>query len=219
MKNPTFPAPAAAPPQTPAEAPSANGESPRDGGGSEVLTSLLRSAPFASHRAREVQPLGGCLIGVCTEDRHATLVGRVRVQWNTAHGAFDCWLPTLRNLPVRCADQVLLLQPDNGAEAVVVGVLDGFTRRDTPPDRVAARLELQADEVVRLEDTRGRPILELRAGESGPIVRLVSEGVSLEVDGKLAFRADSIRMEARQGTLELEASDDVTIKGEVVHLN
>lgn len=219
MKNPTFPAPAAAPPQTPAEAPSANGASPRDGGGSEVLTSLLRSAPFAPHRAREVQPLGGCLIGVCTEDRHATLVGRVRVQWNTAHGAFDCWLPTLRNLPVRCADQVLLLQPDNGAEAVVVGVLDGFTRRDTPPDRVAARLELQADEVVRLEDTRGRPILELRAGESGPIVRLVSEGVSLEVDGKLAFRADSIRMEARQGTLELEASDDVTIKGEVVHLN
>jgi len=189
-----------------------------DGGG-ELLSDLLQSAAFAPHRAREVQPMGGCLIGVCVEDRHPTLIGRVRVQWNTAQGPRDSWLPTLQGLPVRRADQVLLLSPENAAEAVVVGVLDGFTRRHTPPDRVASRLELKADEVVRVEDARGRPILELRAGESGPVVRLVSEGVALEVDGKLAFRADSIRMEARAGAIELEASDDVSIKGEVVHLN
>jgi hypothetical protein len=215
MKNAPLSTQPAAPAQAHADAPDAAAETQA----SDILLNILKSTPFVTRHAQDARTMGGCLIGVCSEDRHPTLVGRVRVQWTTPNGTGDAWLPTLRNLPVRRADQVLLVQPQNGTELIVFGILDGFTRRDTVPDQPAARLELKADEVLRIDDARGRAVLELRVEDTGPIVRLINKGVAIEVDGKLAFRADSIRMEARAGSIEVEASGDVSLAGEVIHLN
>jgi hypothetical protein len=186
--------------------------------GSELLSSLLSSPAFVGHAASSV-PAGGCLVGFCVDDRHPTCSGRALIRWNTADAGGDSWLPVLQNVVVRSGDQVLLSQPLNGPEPVVIGVVDGFAHRPPPPERNALALTLQNDEVLRVEDAKGRPLLEVRAGEDGPAVRLLRDNLALEVQGKLAFRADAIRMEARRGTVEIVAADDVCVRGEVVHLN
>jgi hypothetical protein len=187
-------------------------------GGRELLASLLSSSAFAGHAPTTV-PAGGCLVGICVESRHPTSSGRALIQWNTVAGVGDAWLPVLQSVVVRSGDQVLLSQPLNGPEPVVIGVVDGFAHRPPPPERTALALTLQNDEVLRVEDATGRPLLEVRAGEDGPAVRLLRDNLALEVQGKLAFRAESIRMEARRGAVEIVAADDVCVRGEVVHLN
>lgn len=184
----------------------------------DLLSSLLHSPAFVAHAPSEA-PLGGCLVAVCIDDRHPSLLGRVRVRWSTREGGGDAWVPKLQSIVVRTGDQVLLSQPLNGPEPIVVGVIDGFVRRAPAPERVAAKLALEQDEVLQVEDARGRPLLEVRSGEGGPAVRLLRDNLALEVEGKLAFRAAAIRLEAREGTVEIEAADDVCVKGEVVHLN
>jgi hypothetical protein len=158
-------------------------------------------------------------VGVCVDDRHPTHLGRALIRWNTAGADGDAWLPVLQNVVVRRGDQVLLSQPMNGPEPVVIGVVDGFAHRPPPPERAAAALTLQGDEVLRIEDTSGRPLIEVRAGADGPTVRLLRDNLAIEVQGKLAFSAQAIRMEARQGAVEIAAADDVCVRGEVIHLN
>lgn len=197
----------------------ADASTPQGGAKRDILSSLLNDAPFVPHEATELPARGGSLVGVCTDDHHPTLVGRVRVRWKTPEGEGEAWVPSLRGLAVRRGDQVLMNRPLNGPSVIVVGVIDGFAHRDPIPNELAARLELKADEVVRIDDSRGRPLIELRAEEPGPVVRLLNKNVTFEVDGKLGFHADSIHMEARKGAIEIEATDDVCVKGEVIHLN
>jgi len=61
-------------------------------------------------------PSGGviALVGVCVDDRHPSLAGRVLVRIADGAGERERWLATLAHLPVRCEDRVLLLQPGNG---------------------------------------------------------------------------------------------------------
>ena len=190
-------------------------QAPQPAGG--ILASLLEGSPFLPRPTPSGG--GGCLVGVCTDERHPVLLGRVRVRHRTGAAETEEWVPVLRGVAVRVGDQLLLSQPRNGGELIVVGVVDGFTRRDAVPQQAAARLELKPDEVLRVEDARGRTLLELRADETGPVVRLLQQGLAIEVDGKLSFRADAIQMQARQGAVEIDATDDVCVKGEVIHLN
>lgn len=186
--------------------------------GSELLSSLLEAPAFAAHPPSPVVA-GGCIIGVCRDDRHPSWLGRALVRWSTPEGDGEAWLPVLQSVVVRRGDRVLLTQPSNGPEPVVVGVVDGFAHRPPAPQRAAAALTLQKDEVLRVEDATGRPLLEVRAGEDGPAVRLLHEHLAFEVQGTLAFNAEAIRMEARQGSVEIVAADDVCVRGEVIHLN
>lgn len=213
MSNPFKPSNAPTEPQVAAHPAPEPPAAPED-----LLSSLLHSPAFVGHAPSDA-PLGGCIVAVCIDDRHPSLLGRVRVRWSTREGGGDAWVPTLRSIVVRTGDQVMLSQPLNGPEPVVIGVIDGFVHRDPAPERIAAKLALEQDEALRVEDARGRPLLEVRSGEGGPAVRLLAEDLAIEVEGKLAFRAAAIRLEARAGTVEIEAADDVCVKGEVVHLN
>lgn len=201
-----------------APAPDGGAISPVGSTASELLSNLLESPAFVAHAASGAPP-GACLTGVCIDERHPSLLGRVRVRWKLEHGMGDAWVPVLQSVVVRTGDRVLLSQPLNEPEPIVVGVVDGFAHRPAAARQTAAQLVLRADEVMRVDDARGRALLELRGSEAGPVVRLLSNHVAIEVDGKLAFSAAAIRLEARQGTIEIEASEDVCVKGEVVHLN
>jgi hypothetical protein len=183
-----------------------------------VLSSLLEAPAFVGHTPAPAAP-SACLIGVCIDDRHPTLLGRARIRWTTSEGRADAWVPLLSSLVVRTGDQVLITQPANGPEPVVVGVVDGFAHRPAAPHHSAASLTLEKDEALQIRDARGRPLLELRSSDDGPVVRLLSSNLAFEVEGKLAFRAAAIRVEASSGSVEIEAADDVCVKGEVIHLN
>lgn len=188
----------------------------------EASSPIEAPSPIAGVGTGRPSPptVDGLLVADCIDARHPTLVGRVLCRTASADGApVERWVPTLMHLPVREGDRVLLARPQNLAEPVVVGVLDGFTPRPEPARTPAAVRSLAADETVRFESARGEPLVEIAPGEAGPVVRLLSSGVEVESPGAVRLRAASVAIEATQGEVRVAASDDVVVQGEAIHLN
>ncbi len=180
-------------------------------------------------------------VGVCLEDRHPVLQGRVLVQVgggpespspdsrptpSAPDASIDAdvhptrsWLPVLRGISVRRRDHLLLIHPHGWEEAVVVGVIDGFRRRDEVPVEGGPALELKGDEALTIRDREGTPILRVREGTDGPEIQLLSEASRIRLPGALDISASQIRIEARDGGVVIEANDDVEVRGEVIRLN
>jgi hypothetical protein len=174
------------------------------------------------HQARSEQRSPGslCAMGLCVDDRHPTLQGRVLVRWQAQGGQpQERWLPTLQGLPVRSADRVLMLHPEGCDEPVVTGVVDGFAQRPVPDKTIAATIELRRDEAVRLVGADGKPLLELHEGESGPVLTVLHDDLELAAPGRLRLRAKQVQLKAEQGPVEVLATDDVILRGEVIKLN
>jgi hypothetical protein len=167
----------------------------------------------------EVAPAEAQLVGECIDERHPTLQGRVLVRLQTARGGeVERWLPTLRGLAIREGDRVLLIKPANWSEAIVTGVVDGFAPRARPTG-AAATLSVKSDEALRVVDHNDQPLAELRAGEHGPVVRILNRDSEIELDGELRLSARAIALRARQGEVRVDASADVVVQGETIHLN
>jgi hypothetical protein len=160
-----------------------------------------------------------CLIGECIDARHPSLQGRILVKFSVGGHEHERWVPTLQGLPVRVADRVLMLQPDNAQEWVVTGVVDGFATRPRPPLGERARIELQRDEAVNVVSSEGTRLIEISQSEAGPVVRVLEPDVQVEFAGKLSLRARDIKLEATQGEVSLEATADVVVRGETIRLN
>jgi hypothetical protein len=173
-----------------------------------LATPMARRAPA---------PVGNCLIATCVDDRHPALQGRVRVQF--ADDGEPLWVPTLHGLAVRIADRVLMVRPGNSDEWIVTGVVDGFARRPVLDKLPAARLELRTDEALQVVSSAGQPLVEVSQSAAGPVVRLLEPDVQLEFAGKLVVRAEGLEFAATKGQVEIKASADVVIKGELVKLN
>ena len=160
------------------------------------------------------------LVGLVVDDRHPTLRGRIRVRWTDTNGeTSERWLPALYAMPVRTQDRVLVQFAENWDEPIVTGVIDGFAMRPEHEKSAAATLEIKRDEIVRIDDSEGRPLLEVHSSEKGPVLKLLSEDVNLEVPGKFSVQAKSIQLDATLGEVRVTAHDDVLIKGENVRLN
>lgn len=156
-----------------------------------------------------------CLIGECVDDRHPVLRGRVRVRWDGG----EEWMATLQGLPVRRRDRVLITRPENAETFVVTGVVDGFANRPEPGKRDAARLELRRDEAVRIAGPDGRELLEIAAGPNGPQLTVLHDDLEVRAPGTLVLRGKAVVLEAEQGQVQVKATDDVIVRGEVVRLN
>ncbi len=159
------------------------------------------------------------LVGECVDHRHPTLVGRAKVKWRSSSGT-ECekWLPCLMTVTVRRGDRVLMLQPGNWPEPLVVGVVDGFKSRPET-DYEGPTIELANDEAVRVVSSSGERLVDIHESEQGPVVRLLSQDVDLELPGRLRLNARSIELKATEGEVRVEASDDVIVKGETIELN
>lgn len=162
----------------------------------------------------------GVQLGECTQSPHPTLQGRacVRLSGDNDDGKPQ-WLPCLRNVVCRPGDRVLVCAPENHAEPVVIGVLDGFRRRSAPPEVERGRIELAADEHLTVSDDGGRELVKLRRGQDGLEVQLSCPDFALRVPGKLTLSARELQLEAEEGQARVSASEDVVIQGELVRLN
>lgn len=154
------------------------------------------------------------------DDRHPDLVGRVEVRWRDHAGAQSKqrWVPTTWGLPVRRGDRILLQQLENWPEPIVVAVIDGYVRRQ-PGRHVPRRIELRTDEAVEIHGHRGTPLVSIHEGESGPVVRILSEDLHVDVPGHLRLTGRTVELQATEGSAEIEAHDDVVVRGETIHLN
>jgi len=162
----------------------------------------------------------GHVIATCTEDRHHTLAGRVRVRCEDARGCVhESWVATLRGLCVRVSDRVLVLKLPHQLDAIVTGVVDGFSHRPEAPKLIAHVLETKSDEVLQVNAENGQPLLQIVRNQQGPVIRLLQTDTQVELPGKLCITAGAIEMRARAGAVCINASDDVEIVGEAIHLN
>lgn len=165
-------------------------------------------------------PTSAPIVGECVRTDHPTLTGRALVRIPESGGsAVELWLPTLMGLAVRPADRVLVLVPANHAEAVVVGVLDGFALRPEPRRETSASIALQPDERLVVTAANGQELLEIHLSSKGPVVRLLQPDVDVDVPGALRVRAQSVRLEAKTGGVQVQAQDDVVLRGETIKLN
>lgn len=158
---------------------------------------------------------GAMRVAEVLDDRHPALAGRVKI---AEPDGPPRWVPTLQGLSAREGDRVLVARPTGAAEPVVVGVLDGYRPRTPAPTR-ARVIELRPDEAIAIQASDGRPLLEVLPSAKGPVLRVASDDLTLDVPGALRVEADQLELRARDGTARIEARDDVEIKGEVIHLN
>jgi hypothetical protein len=162
----------------------------------------------------------GHVLATCLNDRHPVLTGRVLVGCETALGqACQTWAPILKGLSVRAADRVLVLKLPRELEPVVVGVLDGFSRRPEPSHHIKQTLEMKPDEVLQINAENGQGLVRISRNQDGPVIRLLQADSQIELPGKLCLSASAIEMHARSGAVRIDAADDVEIVGETIHLN
>ncbi|HVY49215.1 MAG TPA: hypothetical protein VHB21_25165, partial [Minicystis sp.] len=141
------------------------------------------------------------------------------VRWVSSRGAAcERWIPCRHGMAVRRRDRVLVTQPTNWAELVVTGVIDGFATRPEP-ERTGPALSLLPDERIRITDAAGAPLLDVVPGDDGPVLKLLTRDLNLDVDGKLRIRARDLELQARAGGVHVEARDAVVVKGETIDLN
>ena len=163
-------------------------------------------------------PLSGSAtwIARCVDAHHPTLVGRLRCAFDEG---VELWIAALQGLAVREGDRVLVTQPANGSEPVVIGVVDGFAQRPEIERPAAAKVTVHRDESLLIESADGTPLLSLHQGRDGPVARLLHDDVHLDVGGELRLSAESIALEARQGEARVVATSDVVVRGETIQLN
>ena len=159
------------------------------------------------------------LVGQVKATEHPVLGKRALVSWQENSIQHERWLPVLRNLAIREGDQVLVSRVANLPEFIVTGILDSLT--DEPPAHRSEGpvLRLAPDESLRILAPDGTPLLDIEATESGPQLRLLVEQNAIDLPGQFCLTADAIQLRARQGEMNLEASGDVKIRGEVIHAN
>jgi hypothetical protein len=100
-----------------------------------------------------------------------------------------------------------------------MGVIDGFLPRPEPARVVGTQLELKQDEVFQVRTEDGQPLIEVIRDAAGPVVRLLQSDTRLELQGKLSITAAELELKASNGQVRIEASDDVNLVGELIHLN
>jgi hypothetical protein len=182
---------------------------------SELFEKILEASP-----PRSLWPVGEPFVAECTDAHHPTLQGRVRIRWDGARPeGVEMWVPTLHGQAIRKGDRLLLQTPHGGGEPIVVGVVDGFLPRPEPERTVAARLEVKQDEVLQVCTQEGLPLIEIVRDEKGPVVRLLQSDTRVDIKGKLSITAEELELKAVKGEVRIQASDDVNVVGEVIHLN
>jgi hypothetical protein len=173
---------------------------------------------LAAHR-NPGWPLGH-VIATCTDDRHPTLTGRIRVRYEDGRGhVHETWIATLNGLPVRVADRLLVLRLPEEPDPIAIGVVDGFRCRPETPKRIAQVLEVKGDETLQVNAENGQPLLQITHNQQGPVVRLLQVDTQVDLPGKLRIGASAIELCAHAGSVRVDASDDVEIVGEAIHLN
>jgi hypothetical protein len=198
-------------------APSATSSEPARTDATEAPRAV--ATPLFELAAAAMRPSGLPEMAMCIADEHPTLAARVLCKLERATGPVELWLPCLFGVHPRVGDRVLVLRPEGAPEPVVLGVVDGYRRRTEPEARAAHHTRLKPDEVVRIESATGEALLELRGGAEGAVLRVLSKSVAIEGGEKISIEADAVTLRARQGKVEVTASEDVVVQGEAIHLN
>ena len=155
------------------------------------------------------------MIALCIDAQHPVLAGRIKVRL----GATDRWLATLHGMTFRKNDRVLVQYVSNSDEPIVVGVVDGFSKRPKMPRPFGPVLTVEHDESVKVVAANGEGLLEVYCSDEGPVVKLLRNDIHVRLPGRLSVSATAIALNAEQGGVRIAATDDVEVSGEEIRLN
>jgi hypothetical protein len=187
---------------------------------SELEIELENLVPTAAHSGTiHSSHLPGCWVGMCIDEQHPHLQGRIKIRVSMPSTPEELWVPCLVGLSVREGDRVLLQQAQNHSELIVVGVVDGYKRRPEIPLVPAASIQLKPDEMIHVVSQDQQSVVQVFSSDDGVTVRLGQSNIELELPGKLRMKAHQIELIASQGNVDIEASQDVNVQGEMIHLN
>ncbi len=191
--------------------------------------------------AEEVSSLA---IGVVSE-LHPTILGRVKVRFPHLRQCESDWCPVVS--PMGGPERGFVMSPEVG-DHVLVGFEHGCTQRGfilgsiwneeqkvppadgKPKENNLRFIRSRAGHVIRLDDTKGKEKIEIIDGSGKHSIvmdmakkRIVvtSDGGDISVNaksGKVSVEATTISLKA-SGAINIEASQALTLKGQVVNIN
>jgi hypothetical protein len=132
----------------------------------------------------------------------------------------DRWLPVLHGIVPQPGDVVLLLQPANMVEPIVVGIID---RLEEPPAATETKPHVeqpaQDAQTVIASAAENLPVEVVREGEE-VVLRLGKAELRVDlVTGRLQIAAKWLELLSQTGSVEITSEQDVVIRGNIIHLN
>jgi len=194
----------------------------RDAHGVDRLDGKLteRSAGESVDRQLLVGGSGAMLVGEVEDTHHPDFRGHVFVRWSRGDTCLARWLRCVIGAAPRRQDRVLLSQPANWPEPIVVAVLEGSSGAGTLAPVAAVRtLSLDQGETVRICDAQGTPLCEVVRSSQGAEIRLAGKDVDLNVVGKLRLRAEALELEGGRGGLDIRTEGDAVVRARFIRLN
>ncbi len=165
------------------------------------------------------------LVGVCVDDKHPELAGFFEVEYfGEGEESVRTWLAALRGVQPRRQDSVLLSQPQNWAEPVIVGVLESTTAQECEQKssfevRQNNVLVLRGDEPIQIVAHDGRKLVEIGKGRTGPTIRICQKDAAINLPGSLSISAGQLTLQSYSGDVRIQADREVTIEGDLIRLN
>lgn len=182
--------------------------------------SLLERTLTATDVPRTVaHQMSGAWMGVCELPIDAS-TSRPLIHFTDGRGqSHRRRLDVLDGVVIEVSDEVLLIQPANRSEPLVVGTVNR-QRKMNSSSTPATSLVLAEGQSIRITDATGTPLLEVSTDAEKSRLRCLQTDVCFEVAGKYSVEADEIELRARHGSLQLEAAqDDIVARGQYIRLN
>lgn len=176
-------------------------------------------------------PMPMTWVGEVVDTHHPDATGRIKVRWAEASGTpLERWLACLRNIKPRRGERVLLEQPGNWPEPLVVGSFDAVDVCDAcdagSADTAsahdverAASLKLEPGQCVSIADAQGKVLMQVHASQEGPVVRFLESNVEFEAAGKLRLAAQTLEFEGGRGGIDLRTEADTVVRARYIRLN
>ncbi|RKP44528.1 hypothetical protein [Trinickia fusca] len=167
-------------------------------------------------------------VGEVIDTHHPEAMGCIKVRWADSSGApLERWLTCLRNVKPRRGERVLLEQPGNWPEPLIVGTLDAFNALDagsadtasTQDTERAASLKLEPGQCVSIADAQGKVLMQVQASPEGPVVRFLEPNVAVEAAGKLRLAAQMLELEGGRGGIDMRTEADAVVRARYIRLN
>lgn len=165
------------------------------------------------------------LTGKCIEETHPEREGLYRVEYvNDAGETVRSWAEALRGVRVRQDDRVLLAQPLNRQEPIILGIV-GFSETASPDE--ASGFEVRENNVVVLKGDMpiqvvthdGRKLVEIGKSMHGPTIRICQRDATINLPGTLSISAGELKLHSHSGDVRIDADREVSIKGDLIRLN
>lgn len=165
------------------------------------------------------------LIGTCVDDSHPELDGFYEVEYLGEGGeCIRSWLVSLRGVRPKLRDSVLLSQPQNHPEPIVIGVIGFFggVEPETKPSfevRENNIVVLNGNEPIQVVTHDGRKLVEIGKSLNGPTIRICQNDASINLPGSLSISAGELKLQSHTGDVQINADKEVVIEGDLIRLN